>query len=49
MKQTLSFLLVLVFLISCKSNQEKKEQQEPNGQRPSSAELIYQLPMILKI
>ncbi|MEM5538190.1 YHYH protein [Olleya sp. AS48] len=43
MKQTLSFLLVLVYLISCKSNQEKKEQQEPNGQRPSSAELISEL------
>jgi len=43
MKKTLSIILTLIILISCKSNQEKKGQQESNGQRPSSAELISEL------
>ncbi len=43
MKNTLLIILTFTFLISCKSNQEKKEQQEPNGQRPSAAQLISEL------
>ncbi|MGJ8593547.1 MAG: YHYH protein [Aquaticitalea sp.] len=41
MKKTLLIILILTF-ISCKSNQEKKDQQEPNGQRPTSEELILE-------
>ncbi|MGJ8593556.1 MAG: YHYH protein [Aquaticitalea sp.] len=36
-------VFTLTLLMSCKSNQEKKEQQEPNGQRPSSAQLISEM------
>ncbi len=43
MKHALFVILTLTILISCKLNQEKKEQQEPNGQRPSSAQLIDEL------
>jgi hypothetical protein len=40
MKNTLTILFTLIILISCKENQEKKSQQEPNGQRPTSAQLV---------
>jgi hypothetical protein len=43
MKNLLLLLLVFTILISCKSNPEKKEQQEPNGQRPSSTQIISEL------
>ena len=43
MKYTLLMLLAFTTLNSCKSNQEKKEQQEPNGQRPSSAQIISEM------
>ncbi|WP_027391844.1 MULTISPECIES: YHYH protein [Aquimarina] len=43
MKHALFVILTLTILISCKLNQEKKEQQEPNGQRPSSAQLMDEL------
>ncbi|AXT54580.1 YHYH protein [Aquimarina sp. AD1] len=43
MKHALFVILTLTTLISCKLNQKKKEQQEPNGQRPSSAQLIDEL------
>ncbi len=43
MKNTLLIILTFTILISCKSNQEKKEQQEPNGQRPSSTQIISEM------
>ncbi|QWX85209.1 YHYH protein [Cellulophaga sp. HaHaR_3_176] len=43
MKNLSLLLLIFTILISCKSNQEKKEQQEPNGQRPSSIQIISKL------
>ena len=43
MKNLLLLLLAFTILISCKSNQEKKEQQERNGQRPSSTQIISEL------
>ncbi|MDO6739400.1 YHYH protein [Wenyingzhuangia sp. 2_MG-2023] len=43
MKNTLSIILAFTILISCKSNQGKKEQQRPNGQRPSSTQIISEL------
>ena len=43
MKNPLLIILTFTILITCKSNQEKKEQQEPNEQRPSSAQIISEL------
>lgn len=43
MKNPLLILFAFTILISCKSNQVKKEEQEPNGQRPSSAQIISEL------
>ncbi|WP_299902059.1 YHYH protein [uncultured Aquimarina sp.] len=43
MKNTLFILLTLTFLVACESNQEKKGQQEPNGQRPSSEQIISEM------
>ncbi|CAZ97467.1 YHYH protein [Zobellia galactanivorans] len=43
MKNLLLILLTFSILISCKSNQEKKEQQEPNKQKPSSTQIISEL------
>lgn len=43
MKNTLLIILTFTILISCKSNQEKKEQQEQNGQRPSSTQIISEM------
>ena len=43
MRYTLLLIFSHIILISCKSNQEKKGQQEPNGQRPSSAQIISEM------
>lgn len=43
MKNISLLILTIIFLISCKSNQEKNEQQEPNGQRPSSTQLMSEM------
>ncbi len=43
MKNTLLIILTFTILISCKSNQEKKKQHEPNGQRPSSTQIISEM------
>jgi len=43
MKNTLLILLTFVSLISCKENQEKKRQQQPNGERPSSSQIIVEM------
>ena len=43
MKNPLLILLAFTILISCKSNQVKNEQQEPNGERPSSSQIISEL------
>lgn len=39
MKKLLPIILTLLFLISCKSNQEKKGPQEP-GNRPTAEQLF---------
>ncbi len=43
MRYTLLLLFSHIILISCKSNQEIKGQQEPNRQRPSSAQIISEM------
>jgi hypothetical protein len=43
MKNLLLILFTFTILISCKSNQGKREQQDPNGQRPSSTQIISEL------
>ena len=44
MKNTLLIIITLILLISCKFNQEKKEQQKPTKQqKPSALELISEL------
>ncbi|MCK0148176.1 YHYH protein [Arenibacter sp. F26102] len=43
MKYIILLILTVTFLISCKSNQEKKKEQGPQEQRPSSAQLISEM------
>ena len=42
-KNILLILFTFTILISCKSNQQKKDRQQPNGQRPSSTEIISEM------
>lgn len=42
-KNILLILFTFTVLISCKSNQQKKDRQQPNGQRPSSTEIISEM------
>ncbi|WP_417444971.1 YHYH protein [Joostella sp.] len=43
MKNTLLLIAVFTFLVSCKSNEKKNEEQQPKGERPSLEQIISEM------